>query len=135
MLVCYLVSKGCHTAENIYSSYELKHTYFDCLSLKKLKYIVSHNTSNMIKAFSLSEFEESATSDACMNFDDDTGNENDDDTTTDPSIIDEDVLEYLPQHQSCFTNTLQLIVKDGMKGIGSLQKVITKASNVVSHIK
>lgn len=76
--------------------------------------------------------------------DDDTDNEidgdtttNDDshDTTTDSSIIDENVFEYIPKHQSCFAHTLQLAGKDGMKDIGSLQKVVTKASNIVSYIK
>ena len=97
----------------------------------------------MIKAFSLPRFEESATSDASMDSDNDTDNESDDDTTTDGDtttdssvIIDEDVLQCLPEHQSCFAHTMQLVVKDGMKDIGSsLQKVIAKASNIGSHVK
>ena len=96
----------------------------------------------MIKAFSLPRFEESATSDASMDSDNDTDNESDDDTTTDgdtttdSSVIDEHVLQYLPEHQSCFAHTLQLVVEDGMKDIGSsLQKVIVKASDIVSHVK
>ena len=77
-----------------------------------------------------------------MDSDNDADNKSDDDTTTDgdtttdSSVIDEDVLQYLPEHQSCFAHTLQLVVKDGMKDIGSsLQKVIAKASNIVSHVK
>ena len=54
---------------------------------------------------------------------------------TDSSVIDEDVFEYFPEHQFCFAHTLQLAVNDGMKDIGSLQKVVTKASNIVSYIK
>ena len=53
--------KGRHTAENIYSSYEGIIQLFGIE--RKVKYIVSDNASNMIKAFSLSRFEESATSD------------------------------------------------------------------------
>ena len=132
--------KGRHTAENIYSSYEGIIQLFGIE--RKVKYIVSDNASNVIKAFSLPEFEESATSDASMNSDNNTDNESDDDTitdgdtTTDSSAIDEDVLQYLLECQSCFAHTLQLVVKDGMKDIGlSLQKIIAKASNIVSHVK
>ena len=129
--------KGRHTAENIYSSYENIVQQFEIE--KKVKYIVSDNASNMIKAFSLPGFEESTTGDALLDSDNETDNEDDDDTTTgsttDPSTIDEDVFEYLPEHQSCFAHTLQLVVKDGMKDIGSLHKVINKASSIVSHIK
>ena len=110
--------KECHTAENIYSSYEGIVQLFGIE--RKVKHIVSDNASNMITAFSLPGFEESATSDASMDSNNDTGNESDDDTTTDgdttidSSLIDEDVLQYLPEHQSCFAHTLQLVVKDGM---------------------
>ena len=97
--------KGRHAAENIYSSYEGIVQLFDIE--RKVKYIVSDNASNMIKAFFLPGFEESATNDALMDSDSDTDNESDDDTTTDgdtttdSSVIDEDVLQYLPEHQSC----------------------------------
>lgn len=36
---------------------------------------------------------------------------------------------------SCFSHTLQLVVKDGLKDICSLKTVINKASSFVSHVR
>ena len=35
----------------------------------------------------------------------------------------------------CFAHTLQLVVKDGLKKMGQLKKVIAKASGVVSYVR
>ena len=128
--------KGRHTAENIYDNFESVAQLFDID--KKVKYIVSDNaSSNMVKAFSLPEFEastESEVSVASKAQNSDSADENDPTRET-SELDDEDILEYLPEHLSCFAHTLQLVVKDRMKEIGSLQRVISKSSNIVSHVR
>ena len=42
---------------------------------------------------------------------------------------------YLPQHDGCSAHTTQLVVKDGLKAAGALCSVISKASNIVSHVR
>ncbi|XP_046578557.1 E3 SUMO-protein ligase ZBED1-like [Haliotis rubra] len=41
----------------------------------------------------------------------------------------------LPEHQSCFAHTLQLTVHDGFGEGGQINKIIAKASNIVSHVR
>ena len=38
-------------------------------------------------------------------------------------------------HVRCFAHTLQLVIKDGFKHVGSISKVLGKASAIVSHVK
>ena len=41
-------------------------------------------------------------------------------------------LIYLPEHDSCFIHTLQLVVKDGFKQAGMINKVL---ANIVSYVR
>ena len=61
--------------------------------------------------------------------------DNDVETNTSSPDPSEDVFNFPPQHQPCFTHTLQLCVNDGTKDAGSLRKVIAKASSIVSHAR
>ena len=46
------------------------------------------------------------------------------------------LYEYIPfNRESCMCHSLHLVVKDGLKSAGVLNKVISKASNIVSHIR
>ena len=44
-------------------------------------------------------------------------------------------LIYLPEHDSCFIHTLQLVVKDGFKQAGMINKVLAKTANIVSYVR
>ncbi|KAK3853849.1 hypothetical protein Pcinc_039628 [Petrolisthes cinctipes] len=91
----------------------------------------------MAKAFGLpgfhrSDLESESDSDQESDF------ENDEATTSGFFALDsedsEELFTYLPQHDGCFAHTLQLVVKDGMKEIGSLRPLVSKVSALVSHI-
>ena len=45
-----------------------------------------------------------------------------------------DVLQFLPEHDTCFTHTLQLVVRDGLKASTGVRKVISKASAIVAFV-
>ena len=43
---------------------------------------------------------------------------------------------YFPEHHKCFSHTLQLAVKDGLRASeGQLSKLIAKASKVLAHVR
>ena len=44
-------------------------------------------------------------------------------------------LIYLPEHDSCFIHTLQLVVKGGFKQEGMIKKVLAKTANIVSYVR
>ena len=46
-----------------------------------------------------------------------------------------ELFSYFAHHNGCFAHTINLIVKDGMKEAGSLRNVITRASQIVSHVR
>ena len=48
---------------------------------------------------------------------------------------DEDILNFIPDHDPCFIHRLQSVVKDGFKGATQINKVIAKASSIVNHIR
>ena len=39
------------------------------------------------------------------------------------------------EHDPCFAHTIQLVVKDGLKDAGQLNKVLGKVSNLVAHVR
>ncbi|KAI0219688.1 hypothetical protein LSAT2_028798 [Lamellibrachia satsuma] len=45
------------------------------------------------------------------------------------------LLEYLPQHQSCFVHTLQLVINDALKDADKLKKALAKICSIVSHVR
>ena len=58
-----------------------------------------------------------------------------DDKEDSVDVIDlEGSMTYLPQLDSCFSHTLQLMVKDGFKNSRGINKVLAKATNIVSYV-
>ena len=44
-------------------------------------------------------------------------------------------MVYLPQHDSCFAHTIQLVAKDGFKNAKAINKVLAKAASIVSYVR
>lgn len=102
--------KGSHTAEKISQCYE---ETVECLNISdKICTIVTDNASNMKKAFKidLPGFE------TISDVNDDDECDQDDDDDDDISCTDSTSLEHLPRYSGCYAHTLQLVVKDGLKG-------------------
>ena len=95
----------------------------------KISHIVTDNAANMFKEFSLPGFETTVTNETWSDDDDD----EDDDLTT--AVSDDSLFEYVNDHISCFAHTLQLVIKDGFQQAGTINKVLVKASAVVSHVR
>ena len=66
----------------------------------------------MVKAFKLPDYNAYSHSDS-----DDTSDTDDSDTELDDDVP-SDIFVHLPQHDSCFAHTVQLVVKDGIKPAG-----------------
>ena len=87
----------------------------------------------MLKAFSLHGFEEEN--------DDYSEDENDDSEGEEveklemPQELQDDIYSDLNQHIPCFAQALQLVIKDGFKQAPSINKVLSKASGIVSHVR
>ena len=77
----------------------------------------------MLKAFSLPGF---------VDTDDQDPDEPDHTTDDDPS---DTAFDDLPDNMSCFAHTLQLVVKDGLKSVDQVNKVLRKTSTIVSSVR
>ena len=117
--------RGRHTADSIGQQFEETIQEYNIAS--KISTIVTDNASNMVKAFSLPEFQPIAAHTG------DSGDEDDDlDTTvTVPADIYDQVIA---DHSPCFCHTTQLVVVDGFKAAGQLNRVLGKVSKVVNHV-
>ena len=118
--------EGIHTAENVLTNYEDIITQFNLQG--KVGYIITDNAANMLKAFVKLPGAEVERSD---------DSESDEDEDQD-FYIPVDSLEkfyHIPQHISCLSHTLRLVVQDGLKDIGSVSPIISKASNMVSFVR
>ena len=113
--------RGRHTADNIVQEYDNTIQAYNIAS--KVSSIVTDNASNMVKAFSLPEFETTA---------EDSDEEDDIDSSM---IIPQEEYEQLPaNHSPCFCHTIQLVVSDGFKEAGQLNRVLGKVSKIVNHV-
>ena len=127
---------GRHTADNIYTHYDEVIRIFDIQ--KKVSHIISDSAANILKAFSLPGFQPVLFNDISDESDADSSEseaDDHDDSVIDSTENDNNPFQFLPEHDPCFTHILQLVDKDGLKEAGPLRKIITKASNIVSHIK
>ena len=118
--------KGRHTSDNICRTFQETVAAFDISN--KILTITTDNASNMVKAFSLPGF--SSDTKPCETLEEDG---DDDDFTTVP--LQEQDTEHLPEHLPCFAHTLQLVIHDGFKQAGAINKVIAKTSKIVSHVR
>ena len=134
--------KGRHTAENIAQYYDEAITSYGIHS--KIVTTITDNASNVVKAVSLPGFEDCELSDA-----EDEDDDGDSAPSADEQEDESDVEEFgesdgsgNPQlfleseHDACFAHTLQLVVKDGLKQIGAIKKVLAKVhvATIVSHV-
>lgn len=103
----------------------------------------------MIKAFSLPGFEKLSEND--LGKDETKEDEMEEDEMDDDELVDDGMVGDCDVHSSsehfyeeidqtchhvrCFAHTLQLVIKDGFKHVGSISKVLGKASAIVSHVK
>lgn len=121
---------GKHTTDNIVAQDEEVINNYGIST--KVSHIITDNASNMVKVFSLPlyqqpDLEAESDSDQEINIDSDGSSESDNE-------LNEELFIYLPQHDGCFAHMLQLVIKDGMKELGSLRTLVSKVSNLVSHI-
>ena len=94
--------------------------------------IITDSAANMIKAFSLPGFERLG-NEECEDNDHSDGDEDD---GLQP-IENEDVYNELVEistHICCFAHTIKMVIKDGFKQAGIINKVLSKVSTIVSHV-
>ncbi len=114
---------GRHAGDNIFQKYE---EVLDCFGIRqKIASVTTDNASNMIRAFSLPGLED---------------NTNEDDSEDDEMDLQAsatgDTLDHLPtEHDTCFAHSLQLVIHDGFKSAGQVNKVLAKAGKLVSHVR
>lgn len=126
MLRCNRV-RGRHTAENIHCWFEEVISGFDIS--EKVKHIITDSASKVKKAFTtvtLPGYEEDNDEDG------DLSDEEDEDDFEPVSIS--SLGELFFEHHACFSHTLQLVIKDGMKKAGQIQSVIKRCSKLVSSV-
>ncbi|KAK6483662.1 zinc finger BED domain-containing protein 4-like [Huso huso] len=117
--------KGKHTADSILKHYEQTVAAYNMSS--KIASVVMDNTSNVGQACDLPGFLPQAQASQ-----DSSDSESDLDGD---SVSDDSLLESLPQHESCFAHSLQLVVRDGLKSSTQTTKVLAKVSSIVAHIR
>ena len=125
---------GSHTGEAILEEFLKCIAGFNITS--KVSYIVSDSAANMVKEFSLPGFEELGI-DSNQDDDDDNDFEDLDTDETRNDCMQEfyDELCQVSEHTPCFAHVLQLVIKDGFKQAGNINKVLSKCSTIVSHVK
>ena len=103
---------GHHTSDNINHHVEETLAYFEVA--KKISHIVTDTAANTTKAFAIPGY-----------ISDEGTNEDGDSVDEEPECVDgsRDMREAIScKHHPCFTNTLQLVVKDGLSRSGQLSR-------------
>lgn len=114
-----------HTADNI--AVNFPETVAQISITGNVSRVVINNATDTKNAFPwLPGFEHNDTSESdCGEEEEQAGGEDDVDT----------VLEYLPQHQSCFAHPLQVVIKDALKDADKLKKNLAKVCSIVSYVR
>ena len=120
---------GRHTAENIAQFYSESTTEYGIVG--KILTTITDNAANVVKAFRLPGFASHQQVDSDSEEDE---YEHDNDDVMD-SVDLQDSLLHVPEHDTCFAHTLQLVVKDGFKEVGAVSNVLTKAAKIVSFVR
>uniref|UniRef100_A0A1X7TPU4 BED-type domain-containing protein n=1 Tax=Amphimedon queenslandica TaxID=400682 RepID=A0A1X7TPU4_AMPQE len=116
---------GCHTADNIARRC---HETLDHYSLaEKISNIITDNASTVLNVFRLPGFDDCSSPALLGEFNDVEADENEIE-----AVNLSECMALLPQHDSCFAHTIQLVVKDGIKNARAINEVLTKAANIVS---
>ena len=123
---------GHHIAENIWQY------YYEAIAphgiSEKIVTTITDNASNVVKAIKLPGF--SKENDDQPESESELSSEDEDSVVNvEPVDIEEAGLEFLPEHDTCFAHTLQLVVKDGFKEAGSLNKVLENAGKIVTYVR
>ena len=128
--------RGSHTGEAIKEEFQKAMASFEVSS--RVSFTVTNSAANMLKAFSLPGLE-------ILSIEDSSDSEDECGDTTYSSLEDKLLLEdrdeiyedlcEISQHVHCFAQTLQHVIKDGFKQAGSINKVFSKVSVIVSHVK
>ena len=102
----------------------------------RVSFTVTNSAANMLKAFSLPGLEIFSIEDSSDSEDErgDTTYSSLEDKLEDRDEIYKDLCE-VSQHVHCFAQTLQLVIKDSFKQAGSINKVLSKVSMIVSHVR
>ena len=128
---------GRHNADNIFQAYLELVTSFDISD--KVSDIVTDSAANMLKAFKdfgLPGFELEDSYEGNSSTGDNDNGDSDSDCDSETDTDDIGAYDLLPGHHPCFAHTLQLAVKDGLKGDGiALNRLLAKASKLVSHVR
>lgn len=120
---------GRHVSENIRSEYEEVIASYDLTN--KISYIVSDNAASMVKAFNF------ALPAYALEKEEQSDDENDESDEFDDDIED-DLADDIcfPKHTRCYAQTLQLVVRVGLKECGkSKKKVISKAAKIAVRVR
>ncbi len=124
---------GKHTAENITQYFDGTTTQYNLGD--KISNIITDSASNMLKPFRLPGFE-SSTTDVDSNADTDSESDDDNNDHDEMEAVDlQESMTYLPEHDPCFAHTLQLVVKDGFKNAGAVDKVLAKVAKIVTFVR
>lgn len=108
--------RGRHTADNIVQEYEDIIQSYNIAS--KISTIVTDNVSNIVKGFSLPEFKTIAVDSTADNSDEE------DDIDSIITVAPEEYERFPADHSPCFCHTTQLVVSDGFKEAGQLNRVL-----------
>jgi hypothetical protein len=114
--------KGRHTAENIAQYFDETITSHDISH--KIVTTVTDNAANVVKAMSLPGFENTYSLEK----------DEDEDEEDELSEMEDFQKDILLDHDTCFSHTIQLVVKDGLDEIGATNTVLAKIAKIVSYV-
>ena len=124
---------GRHTSENIISYF---HEITEQYNIGgKITNIITDNASNMLKAFQLPGFDTETVTNSNSDIESDTSDDDSDNSDEIEVAGLRESMTYLSNHDSCFAHSLQLVVKDGFKNAGTINKVLVKAAKIVTHVR